>query len=100
MSKNIVLLCSAGMSTSLLVNKIREAAANEDYDITVNAYAVSEAPEYVPAADLVLLGPQIRFNLKQLQGTYPDKKIEVIAIQDYGTMNGPNVVKKIHELVD
>lgn len=30
--RNIVLFCAAGMSTSLLVNKMKEAAAKENYE--------------------------------------------------------------------
>ena len=41
--KKIVLLCNAGMSTSLLVAKMREAALELDEEYEINAYPVSEA---------------------------------------------------------
>ena len=37
MAKNITLFCSAGMSTSLLVNKMKEAAAAKGVDYNIAA---------------------------------------------------------------
>ena len=36
--KKIVLFCAGGMSTSLLVNKMREAAAKQGKEYDINAY--------------------------------------------------------------
>ena len=41
--RKVVLLCAAGMSTSLLVNKMRDAAKEEGYDCEINAYALATA---------------------------------------------------------
>ena len=41
--KNIVLFCAAGMSTSLLVNKMKEAAEEQGLDYQIAAYPLSEA---------------------------------------------------------
>lgn len=98
--KNIVLLCSGGMSTSILVNKVKEVADTEGYDLTIAAYGMSEAPAVVPSADLVLLGPQVRFSKGDLEKAYPDKKIDVIEMRAYGTMNGAAVLKSIQAHLD
>ena len=89
--KNIVLICAAGMSTSMLVTKMEKAAAEIGYECHIQAYAVNEAPNVIPTADVVLLGPQVRFNLKTFRLQFPDKKIELIDMQLYGTMNGKAV---------
>lgn len=93
--RNIVLLCAAGMSTSMLVNKMKTAAAEMGYECEINAYGLSEAPNVVPAADIVMLGPQVRFNQKKLAERYPDKIVECIDMRMYGTMNGKGVVDVI-----
>ncbi|MCI6171053.1 MAG: PTS sugar transporter subunit IIB, partial [Selenomonas bovis] len=41
--KKIVLLCASGMSTSILVNKMKEAAAAAGKDYEIAAYSASEA---------------------------------------------------------
>ena len=43
--KKIVLMCSNGMSTSLMVAKMREAAAKAGYECTINAYSLAAAKE-------------------------------------------------------
>lgn len=91
--KNIVLLCAAGMSTNLLVNKMKEAAANEGFECNINAYSLAEFKNVVPDADIVLLGPQVRFNLKNIKSVFPEKIVECIEMRDYGTMNGAAVIK-------
>lgn len=90
--KNIVLLCSAGMSTSLLVTKMEQAAKAKEYECLINAYSLADSSNVVPDADIVLLGPQVRFQLGQLKKQYPDKIIESIEMRSYGTMNGEAVI--------
>ncbi len=93
MTKKITLLCSAGMSTSLLVTKMQQAAEKNGWDYEIAAYGMAEAPQVVPDAAIVLLGPQVRFNEKKIQADYPDKIVRVIDMRDYGTMNGESVIK-------
>lgn len=90
--KKITLFCSAGMSTSLLVNKMKEAAkaAGKEYEIA--AYSLNEAPQHAPEADVILIGPQVRFALNDLKSKYPGKDIEVIDMRMYGMMDGKGVL--------
>lgn len=90
--KNIVLICAAGMSTSLLVTKMRQTAVTENFECKIEAYAIDEAPNVIPTADIVLLGPQVRFNLNKFRAAYPNVKIECIEMVMYGTMNGKGVL--------
>lgn len=40
------------------------------------------------------MGPQVRFKLKELKEKYePEIVVETINVQDYGMMNGSNVLK-------
>lgn len=78
--RNIVLLCNMGMSTSLMVNRMKEAAQKQGYDCDINAYALQKAEEIIPAADVLLVGPQIAFEVERLRKEYPDKKIDIVKI--------------------
>lgn len=95
---NILLVCAAGMSTSLLVNRMNEAAAKEGIQLNIEAHPVGEIKKYGDAFDVILLGPQVRYELKNVKKLYPDKPIEVINMQDYGMMNGEKVLKRALEL--
>ncbi len=90
--KRIVLFCAGGMSTSLLVNKMREAAKLYGKDYSIDAYGLSEVDKYGPEADCILLGPQVRYALKSLQAKFPGTPIDGIDMRVYGTMNGKGAV--------
>lgn len=93
--KKIILLCSAGMSTSILVTKMQEAAAAQNFEVEISAHSVSEATRVAADADIVLLGPQVRFNLSTVQKQLPDKPVQVIDMRAYGTMNGEAVIAEV-----
>lgn len=95
----VVLVCAAGMSTSLLMTKMRDYAKSIGYELEVDAYPVSEVATKGGDADVILLGPQIRFHLNKVKGLFPDKPVEPIDVQAYGTMNGQKVVDHVKGLL-
>ncbi len=92
--RKIILMCNAGMSTSILVGKVREAAKNMGYDCTIDAYPVNEAEERAKDADIVLLGPQVRFEQKRIQAKL-DCPVSIIDMAAYGMVNGKKVLEDI-----
>ena len=98
--RKIVLLCSAGMSTSILVTKMQHAAADQGYEVEVSAHSVSEATRVGAEADIILLGPQVRFNLSNVQKQLPGKPVEVIDMRAYGTMNGEAVINEVKKVLN
>lgn len=64
--KNILLACNAGMSTSLLVQKMQAEAKGQGLDVSIAAYPLNKALEHVDTADVLLLGPQIAYAKKIL----------------------------------
>lgn len=97
--REIRLFCAAGMSTSALVAKMRKAAEEYGLDYNVNAYSVSSVADEGPKADLVFLGPQVGFKLKDVQNTLPDKHVEVIDFTTYGMMDGKKLINRCRELL-
>ncbi len=96
--KKIVLLCSAGMSTGMLVKKMEEAAAEMGYEADIHAWPVAEAERVTKDADIVLLGPQIRFQLNRIKGI-ASCPVEAIDMTAYGLMNGEKVMKRVKEVL-
>lgn len=90
--KNIVLICAAGMSTSLLVTKMLKYAREVGFECEIVAYASSDAERAIPNADIVLLGPQVKYILAKFRNKYPTKKIELIDMVMYGMIDGKGVV--------
>ena len=97
--KIISLFCANGMSTSLLVSKMNSSAAESGLEYEIAAYPVSEISTYGEKADVILLGPQVKYKLKATKEQFPDKAVEAINMQDYGLMNGANVIKRVRELL-
>ena len=88
----ILLICAGGMSTSLLVTKMQEAAQAKGIEAEIMARGAGTVKESGQGADMILLGPQIRYELKNVRSAFPDIPVEVIDMRDYGTMNGENVL--------
>ena len=91
--KVIYLFCSAGMSTSLLVSKMKAQALKYQVPVTIEAFPESLVAEKGPAADLILLGPQIGWMLPDIQSMLPAKSVEVIDSALYGKIDGLGVLK-------
>ncbi|WP_203248891.1 PTS sugar transporter subunit IIB [Sporosarcina beigongshangi] len=99
--KNILLACSAGMSTSLLVKKMEEVA--KDKGIEVNIWAVSQdkAMKEIEKADVLLIGPQMRFLKNKFSKVTEEVGIplEVIDTLAYGRLDGEAVLNRALELI-
>ncbi|BCA85338.1 PTS sugar transporter subunit IIB [Enterococcus saigonensis] len=102
--KTIMLVCSAGMSTSLLVTKMQKAAEAQGVEADVFAVSASEADNSLESkpVDVLLLGPQVRFMKADFEKRLEPKKIplDVINMADYGMMNGENVLKQAMTLIE
>lgn len=100
--KKILLLCAAGMSTSILVNKMKEAAIKNGIEVEIKAVSLDRFDSYIDEYDVFLLGPQVRFKKNQLQPIAHkiNKPLEVINTTDYGLMKGENVLKFALELIE
>lgn len=95
----ICLICSAGMSTSALVIKMQEAAVEMGLDAEIWAVGEVAAKENALKADVVLLGPQIRFALSRIQAIVPDKPVVPIDMRLYGRLDGKKILADAVALV-
>lgn len=97
--KKIILLCAAGMSTSILIQRMRDAAKAQGLDCTIEAFPTSLAQSVGKDADVMLLGPQVRFELRKIQGLM-DCPVDVIDMVSYGTLNGKKVLEQALQLIE
>lgn len=56
----------SGASTSILVKAMEKAAAQMEYACDIHAYSINELNQVKDSADIILLGPQIRFRKQRL----------------------------------
>lgn len=90
-----MLVCSAGMSTSLLVTKMQNAASMQNLEVEIFACSESEAKSKYDEVDIILIGPQVRFLLNKIKEAVASKNTPVAVIDSiaYGTMNGEKVLE-------
>lgn len=99
--KKILLVCNAGMSTSMLVQRMEQAAVEKGIDVTITAVGYTQAETIMLEWDIVMLGPQVRHQLAGLKKISNGKiPVEVIDMRDYGLMNGDAVLEKALALID
>lgn len=98
---NIMLACLAGMSTSLVVSKMRQAAEEQGKgDYKIWAVDTGQIPSEMGNFDVLLLGPQVRHLLKKVEGmvngAVPVAIIDPVA---YGRCDGAAVLRQAEGLV-
>lgn len=97
---NIILLCAGGMSSSLLMKKVAEAAEKEGIEISVSAHGVDFAKEVSKSknADIILIAPQVRYMIDKVKKevTIP---VALIEMKTYGLMNGKAIIDQVKELL-
>jgi PTS system cellobiose-specific IIB component len=98
----IKLFCASGMSTSVLVNKMKEAAKVKGVEAEIIAFPESQMDRHLDSMDVALLGPQVGYTLGKAKGLCEPKGIpvEVIPMVDYGMMNGAKVLDLALKLVN
>ena len=98
----IKLFCASGMSTSVLVNKMKDAAKLKGIDAEIEAFPESQMSAHLDSMDVALLGPQVGYTLGKAKKLCEPKAIpvDVIPMVDYGMMNGAKVLDFALKLID
>ena len=99
--KKILLCCNAGMSTSMVVKKMQQAAKERGIDAEITAVSAEQFNATLPDYDCCLLGPQIKYKLeeKKKRGDELGKPVDVINPMDYGMMKGDKILDNALTLI-
>lgn len=99
--KKILLVCEAGISTTILLNKMREYAKVRKVNIDITALPITECADIINDVDVTLLSPQVGFQMPQINalvnGRVPVKVIDTIL---YGMMNEQVIFEQALNLLD
>lgn len=101
--KTIMLVCTAGMSTNMLVSRMQKTAEQEGIEADIFATSATDAWEQVKKRkiDVLMLGPQVRYMKEDFRQQLADQKIpvDVINMNDYGMVNGENILHRALSLL-
>ena len=101
---NILLSCGQGFSSSFIATSMRKAAKSKLVEANVKAVGDIEVPDAIRSnsADIILLGPHIKYKLQELQDLAAQLNSPVIiSVMDqkyYSQMNGAAILKDALEL--
>ena len=86
----------------MLVQRMKEAAQKKGIEVSIKAVPVAEFKDNLAAADIILLGPQVKYEQAKLQALADPvgKKVTVIDMMDYGMMKGDAVLDKALKLME
>ncbi|WP_396244922.1 PTS sugar transporter subunit IIB [Hafnia paralvei] len=99
--KKILLCCAAVMSTSMLVQRMNTEATKRDIEVDIQAVPAAEFEQRIQDADVVLLGPQVKYELARFSAIAQPfgKPVAVIDMMDYGMLRGDKVLDKALALI-
>jgi cellobiose PTS system EIIB component len=100
----VILVCAAGMSSSLLESKTREAATKHGDDLNIHALSAGEIAVYDFAGspvDLILIAPQVRYKKKSVTELAGPHGIVVQDIEPtvFGMVDGDSLFTQITKAV-
>lgn len=88
------------MSTSILVKKMREAAAKKNEEVDIEAFPINEMKDTLNGVDVALLGPQVAYQKDRAARICGEAgvPVDVIPMIDYGMCNGDKVLSQAEKL--
>ncbi|MEI6285889.1 MAG: PTS sugar transporter subunit IIB [Bacillota bacterium] len=97
----ILLVCASGMSTSLIVEKMKKSLTADEQDSVIVAVPEEEFERIVKDYDVVLLGPQIRYKKASFEkiATELGRPLDVINTVDYGMARGDKILEHARKLL-
>lgn len=91
---NIMLVCNAGMSTGMLAKKMEKVSNGK---CTVKAYGIAEYMDHLEDVNIILVGPQIRFEYEEIKNTAETIPVLNIDPIKYGSMNAEAILKTVYD---
>lgn len=95
---NILLCCAAGMSSSMLVQKMREEVRSRGLeDIKIGACAKNQLYRYLDEADVLLLAPQLSFLSNEINKMSGEHAVKVynISPENYGNLDASAILDQV-----
>ena len=91
--KKIGLFCTGGLTTTLLVNKMKMIANERGYDFDITCYPTIVLKEKGKTCDLIILGPQATSHLDEVKVLFPQKKVMVCDLVAFSQIDGKKILE-------
>lgn len=102
--KNLLLICTAGITTGLLVRSIEKEIEKREIPLHVYSAPSIIAEQIIDKQkiDGILIGPQAQYEIQRLEGLLNSKKIpyQLISKENYELLNGSGVLDEGIEILN
>lgn len=85
--KRIYLFCAGGLSTSIIVNNMKQEAKKRGLEMEIEAHPIDKLSQLKDEPDCILLAPQISYRLDEVRNEVNVPVID-IDLPTYGMMDG------------
>ena len=101
--KKVYLFCAAGMSTSMLAQRMQEVADQHKLPMEIKAFPIGTVGDVIEKEhpDCILIGPQSKYMFEEVNSKYGNMGIPIHVIDQaaYGMMDGEKILKTAIKLI-
>lgn len=101
--KTVLLICTAGITTGLLVKNVQQAADESNLELHVYSAPAIVAEQIIQnqSVDALLIGPQSKYEVNRLRDFLNFKAVpfKLISQEDYETLDGEAVLQEVMQLL-
>ena len=101
--KTVLLICTAGITTGLLVKNVQQAADERNLELHVYSAPAIVAEQIIQnqSVDALLIGPQSKYEVNRLRDFLNFKAVpfKLISQEDYETLDGEAVLQEVMQLL-
>ena len=93
----VIMVCSGGMPSAMVVDSIKKQADKENYDLEIKAVGSEEFENQFENYDLGLVAPQVKHRLDKFKkmGDEVGKPVDVVDPMGYTPIGAPKILKQI-----
>lgn len=93
----IIILCAAGMSSSLIVKSINKSAEKRGISIDISCHPSMTYKELdYSIVDMILVAPQVRGQISEIQQFVSNKiPVKQIGMREYGLIKGDEIFDQV-----
>lgn len=97
----ILLVCSSGMSTSMLMREMQKAADGQGLPFVISSAGTAGIEDEIRRADAILLAPQVRHRFESFSEMAREagKPIQIVPPEIYGRLDGQKALEMASKMM-
>ncbi|GMO53620.1 MAG: PTS sugar transporter subunit IIB [Termitinemataceae bacterium] len=91
---NIVLVFATRMTTTLLVQRLKKVAKDNQVDVNIKTVSEADCKNIADDVRIIMIGPQLLYNLDVLKDIYGPRGVKILVIhkEDFESIDAPRIL--------